>query len=366
MKTLLDALHTTDSPSVPQLVRLLAARNDDGNMLRDAAIACMTRHVGDTVFLRGLVEVSNRCVQNCHYCGIRADAPVSRYRVTEDELMQAAHQCNRLGYGSMVLQSGEMPSDGYVDFICRAVEKIKKSTASDILPSGLGITLSLGVLSQPQYQRLFDAGAHRYLLRIETSDARLFASLHPKAQSLSARLEALERLQSVGFQTGTGVMTGLPGQTLEMLANDILTFRKLNIDMVGMGPFLPSDNTPMANARVLPAMERFQLGLNMIAVTRLVCRDINIASTTALEALHPQGRLLGLQWGANVAMPSFTPEKKRIFYTLYNDKPMSATVDGVVAAIETIGRKVGLNAYGDPRHFFSRLNGTGGEKWGTE
>ena len=354
MKSLLEALRTTKSPDISQLTRLLSVRNEQRDMLRNAAFECLTAHVGLRVFFRGLVEVTNRCVQDCHYCGIRKSAPVTRYTVGEVEILAAAHHCNQLGFGSMVLQSGELPSDAYVDFICRQVERIKRETRSDVLPGGLGITLSIGVLSRAQYQRLFDAGAHRYLLRIETSDADLFAALHPPSQTLEARFEAIAALQEIGFQTGTGVMIGLPGQTLEMLANDILTFKRLDVDMVGMGPFLPAENTPLATATIPSQSERLQLGLNMIALTRLVCSDINIASTTALEALHPQGRLLGLQFGANVAMPNFTPAINRVNYKLYDDKPMAQPVDDAVDAVEALGRPVARNELGDPKHFFIR------------
>ena len=354
MKDLLQALLSTSTPDASLLAKLLATRGDESVQLSAAANACMVENVGNDVYFRGLMEVSNRCVHNCYYCGIRKDATVARYQVSEDEILLAARECDELGFGSMVLQSGELPSDKYVDFIARGVERIKKETCSERLPAGLGITLSIGVLSKAQYQRLFDAGAHRYLLRIETSNDALFASLHPPEQSLAGRYNAIETLRSIGFQTGTGVMIGLPGQTLEMLAEDILTFQRLDIDMVGMGPFLPSVSTPMANADILPAMERFQLGLNMIALTRLVCRDINIASTTALEGLHPEGRLKGLQYGANVAMPNLTPIDKRIHYKLYDNKPMTQSVHQAVAAIERIGRSVALNEFGDSRHFFHR------------
>lgn len=336
------------------LAQLLAVRGADCELIRAAALACMSQYAGDAVYFRGLVEVTNGCRHNCYYCGIRRDAPVERYRVTEADILAAAHNCNRLGFGSMVLQSGELNTDAYVDFICRVVSRIKRETISDALPDGLGITLSIGVLSLKQYQRLFDAGAHRYLLRLETSNPGLFEAIHPPEQSLAQRLEAIACLKEVGYQVGTGVMIGLPGQTHRMLAEDVLMFRQLDVDMVGMGPFLPAADTPMAEVPIPSVEERLQLGLNMIAVTRLVCRDINIASTTALEGLHPRGRLKGLEYGANVAMPNLTPLNLRKYYMLYNDKPITQSVDDAVAAIESIGRKVALNQFGDSRHFFQR------------
>ncbi|MBN2527327.1 MAG: [FeFe] hydrogenase H-cluster radical SAM maturase HydE [Deltaproteobacteria bacterium] len=354
MHHLIEQLQACQDPDVGLLTELLAARGDDCELLRAAAHECMRQYVGEAVYFRGLVEVTNICSQNCYYCGIRKDATVVRYRLSEDEILLAARECMRLGFGSMVLQSGEISSDAYVDFICRVVARIKSETRSDVLTDGLGITLSIGVLSRAQYQRLFDAGAHRYLLRIETSNEKLFRTLHPEEQSLAGRYEAIHDLQSVGFQTGTGVMIGVPGQSMHMMAADILTFRRLDIDMVGMGPYLPSQNTPMAGVPILSADERYQLGLNMIALTRLVCQDINIASTTALEGLHPSGRLEGLRYGANVAMPNLSPVEYRPNYRLYDDKPTTQSAQDAVAAIEQIGRKVALNTLGDPRHYYAR------------
>ena len=354
ISNLIERLDNPSEVDVDVLTTLLGLRGAECERLRDAAIHCMARTVGTSVYLRGLVEVTNRCRQNCYYCGIRRDASIERYRVTEDEILDAARTCSQLGFGSMVLQSGELTSDAHVDFISRAVARIKKETVSEALPDGLGITLSIGVLSPSQYQQLYDAGAHRYLLRIETSNPSLFAAIHPPEQSLNQRLDAIGSLRAVGFQVGTGVIIGLPGQTLRMLAEDILMFQKLDVDMIGMGPFLPSAATPMANVAISSVSERLQLGLNMIAVTRLVLRDVNIASTTALEGLHPEGRLQGLAYGANVAMPNLTPLHQRPHYKLYDNKPFSQSVDDAVAAIETTGRRVALNEYGDSKHYFRR------------
>lgn len=336
------------------LAALLQTEGEECEQLAVAAMDCMTREVGVEVYLRGLVEMSNVCIHNCYYCGIRRDADVARYTVTEQQIIDATKECSNLGYGSMVLQSGELPTDGYVDFVCRVVERMKKETRSDVQPDGVGITLSLGVLSKPQYQRLFDAGAHRFLLRIESSNEALFKKIHPPSQKLEERYVAIAHLAEIGFQTGTGVMIGLPTQTIQMLANDIVMFQQLDIDMVGMGPFLPSANTPMANWPIATPLERLQLGLNMIAVTRLACRDINIASTTALEALHPNGRNLGLAYGANVAMPNFSPFDKRSSYKLYDNKPVLNENIDAIAIIEKTGRPVARYQKGDPLHYFSR------------
>ncbi|MBN2340736.1 MAG: [FeFe] hydrogenase H-cluster radical SAM maturase HydE [Deltaproteobacteria bacterium] len=355
MKQLLAQLDETPT-DIELLTTLLDVRGADAEILRDAATECMHAHVGDNVYFRGLVEVTNRCHLNCYYCGIRRDRDIPRYTVQADDILAAARLCSRLGFGSLVLQSGEIRSDSYVNFICDIVARIKRETRTVQQPNGLGITLSLGVFSRTQYQRMFDAGAHRYLLRIETSDDSLFARLHPPAQSLAERFEALNTLREIGFQVGTGVMIGLPGQTTRMLAQDVFTFKRLDVDMIGMGPFLPSSDTPMGHAQILSSAQRLQLGLNMIAVTRLVCKDINIASTTALEGLHPHGRLLGLQYGANVAMPNLTPAENRVNYKLYDDKPTAQSVDGAVAAIESIGRRVAKNVFGDSKHFFNRCS----------
>jgi biotin synthase len=316
--------------------------------------------VGNRVYFRGLLEFSNRCALSCLYCGIRRDnVAVARYTLSLEEIRQGARRVAERGWGSLVLQSGENTSPSNVDFICHAVRRIKEDTCSSRLPSGLGITLSTGVHSIDAYLQFFAAGAHRYLLRVETTDADLFARIHPAEQTLEERVQALRNLRAAGFLVGTGVMIGLPGQTHRMLARDILFFKDMEVDMVGMGPYQPHRDTPMAGLPIMSSEERLALSLRMIAVTRLVLKKVNIASTTALETLSPSGRELGIAFGANVAMPNVTPDSERRNYQLYDGKPCldeAADASGMALhqKMESLGRIVGIDEWGDSRHSTDR------------
>ena len=329
--------------------------------LRKRAYATMSEHVGETVYYRGIIELSNICSRDCLYCGIRAgNRTVNRYVLDNSEALQIALWCARQGYGSIVIQTGERHDARSIDTIVSLVSEIKRQTTSETLPNGLGITLSLGELSIDDYRRLRDAGAHRYLLRIETSSKALFERLHPAKQTFERRLQALSDLRTAGFQVGTGVMIGLPGQSEEMLADDVLFFKSMDVDMVGMGPFIPHKDTPLAGADILPDQRRLSLALQMIAVTRLVCPDINIASTTALQAIVPDGRERGLTFGANVTMPNLTPTRVRKDYTLYDGKPCleesrTECRTCLQRRVESTGRKVGFDEWGDAPHVRRRL-----------
>lgn len=346
-----------------ELARLLDADETEQEALRARAEQVLFDYVGPNVYLRGLVEYSNVCRFDCYYCGIRRSANVSeRYTLEPEQVVEAAVWCAKNGLASFVIQSGERRSDKFIDDVCRIVSEIKRNTRSERLPDGLGITLSIGEQSYASYKRLFEAGAHRYLLRIETTNPAIFAAIHPEGQSLEERKEALGYLKEVGYQVGTGVMIGLPGQTSLDLARDIEFFRDTDVDMIGMGPFLIHHDTPMSE--YLEEWERrkediYRLALKMIATTRLALKDINIASTTALQALKPQGRNEGLRHGANVIMPLFTPLEVRQNYKLYDGKPClddnaDDAMDKVIKNVASIGRQVGLDLWGDSRHFKKR------------
>jgi biotin synthase len=343
------------------LIAILGASSaEDLLFIRQAAEKVLLANCGDGVYFRGLVEASNACACDCFYCGIRkSNRTVHRFALSEDEIVACARLTNESRYGSLVIQSGERNDNKFIDMIARCVERIIAETRSPDLPEGLGITLSLGQLSLASYRRLYDAGAHRYLLRIETSNPALFAKLHPADQTFQSRLDCLASLRDVGYQIGTGVMIGLPGQTLFDLADDILFFEKYDIDMIGMGPFIPHPDTPLGSAEVAPVEERVRLGLLMIAATRLKLKTVNIASTTALQALDPVGREKGLKFGANVMMPQITPQQVRRDYQLYPGKPCldeNATEcrSCLEARIALAGRKIGYNAWGDSRHAVKR------------
>lgn len=333
---------------------------EDINHLQEKAYLVMNQNVGEKVYLRGLVEFSNLCINDCYYCGIRkSNHYVKRYTLDKKEILEAAKWCAEQGFGSLVLQSGERNDEQFIDFVEAIVKLIKEETKSEKLPNGLGITLCVGEQTNGSYKRFFDAGAHRYLLRIETSSPDLFKQIHPDFQLYDRRIEALKSLKKTGFQVGTGIMIGIPGQTIDDLANDVLFFRDMDIDMIGMGPYIVHSDTPM-NLYYDEYSERkrtiYELSLKMIAVSRIVLKDVNIASTTALQAMYPMGREAGLMFGANVIMPMLTPTHVRSDYQLYNGKPCidefsSDCFECVQQRIESTGRTVAKDEYGDSKHY---------------
>ncbi len=340
-----------------ELIELLELSDkDDLDALYQAAYQVKTENVGNIVYYRGILEWSNVCAKDCFYCGIRKGNPyVSRYTMTDEEVMEGALWAEKQDYGSIVIQSGERRDRTFVEKIESLVRMIKDKT-------DLGITLSLGEQSEDTYRRWFEAGAHRYLLRIETSNPLLYGSLHPEDHDHSERFRCLDRLRDTGWQVGTGVMIGLPGQTTEDLADDILFFKKEDIDMIGMGPFIPHNQTPLADSLgdfSKIKEKQLRLALKMVAVTRLFLKDVNIAATTALQALNPVGREMGLLAGANIMMPNITPTHYREGYQLYEDKPCldensAKCRDCLEDRISFIGEKIGYGLYGDSNHFLKK------------
>jgi len=327
--------------------------------VREAAERTVLKYCGKKVFYRGLVEFSNVCSLDCRYCGIRrSNTGISRYTVSEEAIVSAAKWCADVHYGSLVLQSGERHDEEFISMVERVVKRIKTETVSSVLPRGLGITLCVGEQTRNTLQRFRDAGAHRYLLRIETTSEELFRSIHPSEQTLESRLQCLDYLRETGFQVGTGVMIGLPGQTPEMLADDLLFYKKNDFDMFGMGPFIPHKDTPMGNSPVLSESERTRMGLMMIALARLLTKDTNVAATTALQALDPVGREKGLTFGANVLMPQLTPLEFRENYLLYENKPCvdedkEECLNCLRRRVEMVGREVAQDEWGDSLHYRS-------------
>ncbi|MBN1981500.1 MAG: [FeFe] hydrogenase H-cluster radical SAM maturase HydE [Chitinivibrionales bacterium] len=346
------------------IITLLSERSEAGiEAIRRAAEATLLSCCGDTVYFRGLIEFSNICTMDCYYCGIRkSNQKPQRYCLEKEEILQACLWCAEQKYGSVVLQSGERTDELFVDFIVDCVSTIKKTTISPHLPNGLAITLCVGEQSEKSYQRFFAAGAHRYLLRIETTNQGLFTKIHPPQQSLESRRKCLNMLRSIGFQVGTGVMIGLPGQTIPMLADDILFFRDQDVDMIGMGPYIAHTDTPLGSdpsTRGWTRTDSLTTALLMIAGCRLVLRDVNIAATTALQAIDPQGRERGLRFGANVIMPQLTPGRYRNEYLLYEGKPCidedAQHCSGCIAArVNSVGRHIGVNTWGNSPHFQKR------------
>ncbi len=300
-----------DTKTLPDdaLIALLESPAHDAELFA-AADAVRREHYGDVVFLRGLIEFTNHCRNNCYYCGIRRDnLKVPRYRLTRDEILACAEEGHTLGYRTFVLQGGEDPY--YTDE--RIVELV--SALHTRFPD-CAITLSIGEKPRASYQAFFDAGARRYLLRHETASEAHYAKLHPAELSLAHRKECLFTLKEIGYQVGAGFMVGSPYQTTHELVADLRFLQELQPDMIGIGPFIHHADTPF---RDFPN-GTLELTLRLLAILRLMFPYVLLPSTTALGTIHPQGRELGLKAGANVVMPNLSPVAVRAKYKLYDNK----------------------------------------------
>lgn len=300
--------------------------------LAAAADGVRQRTKGNSVNIRGLIEISNICARDCFYCGIRrSNTYAQRYKLDKKYILDTVEQAAAAGFKTIVMQSGE--SDGFsTDDLCEIITRI---SALD-----MAVTLSLGEKDFDTYRAFKAAGADRYLLRIETTDPQIYKTLHPD-MALQNRIDCLKNLKTLGFELGTGILVGLPKQTLASIAKDILFFKDIAADMIGLGPFLPCQNTPLEHEKggSLP------LALRALAITRLVLPAANIPATTAMEALEADGRLQALACGANVIMPNITGQNSN-FYKLYPDKPIntqniSATLGNLKLLLAANG-KVGV------------------------
>ena len=323
--TVLDrALSAPKNLTSDELAEMLAS-SDEGlwreifAAAREVKVKC-----GKTEILpRGLIETSNICAKDCLYCGIRkGNAKVPRYLIPEEVVAQCIEEARRRGYPAVAFQAGEIESEANTAYYERLIAICR----------GLEVTLSLGEQTEEVYRRWKDAGAKRYLIRIETSNRELYAKIHPAECSFDRRLGCIRTLKKLGYVTGSGVMIGIPGQTIADLARDIVFYGNENLDMVGMGPYVPNGDTPLGTA-VVGSRSRTKddnihrttwasdYTYKMIALTRLYLHDVNIVAATALEALDPaDGRNRGIEAGANVVMPVLTPEKHRKCYDLYPGK----------------------------------------------
>lgn len=339
---------------VEELERLLSpADAAERECARAAAYSLKCRYCGRKVSMRGLIEIGNVCAKDCFYCGIRrSNSSVRRYSLDVAGIVRMAEKCAALGYASAVLQGGEMESEANTAFIEECLLRMR--------PLGLGVTLSLGEQTEEVYARWKKAGARRYLLRIETSDRELYSRLHPASHSWERRVECLRSLRRCGYQVGTGVMCALPGQTARQLAGDVKFFGDEDVDMIGMGPYIPHPDTPLAaKDEGFDAATRLEKGLDLIAATRLYLHDVNIAAATALQALAPDGRERGVLAGANVIMPNATDVEYRKAYTLYSGKPCmeenaTACRGCLERRLESIGEAPLYGESGDSPHFAAR------------
>jgi len=292
-----------------ELLEILQTNKYDED-LRRRALALRRKFYGNRIFIRGLIEFTNYCKNNCYYCGLRrGNQNLERYRLTDEEILSCCREGYALGFRTFVLQGGE---DAHFsdDVLVPLVASIRKEFPD------VAITLSVGERSRESYQALYDAGANRYLLRHETADARHYRLLHPMGQKLANRINCLNDLKEIGYTVGSGFMVGSPGQTLNMLVEDLRFLQKLQPGMIGIGPFLSHKDTPFRDE----ANGDLQLTLRLIALLRIMFPYALIPATTALATLAEKGRELGMEYGANVLMPNLTPECQRSKYSLYNNK----------------------------------------------
>ncbi len=340
MLSIIDKGKNSHDLTKDEIISLLGCSTYD-SALFDAANCVREKYLGNEVHLRGLIEFSNICKQDCLYCGLRKDNQnVKRYRLDPETIIDFATKAKSYGYKTLVLQSGEDPFYT-TDLICDLVTKLKKLD--------FAITLSIGEKTFEEYKAYREAGADRYLLRIETTDKSLYEKLDPN-MSFDNRLRCLKDLKALGYELGTGSLIGLPGQTLESLADDILFFKAMDADMIGVGPFIPNPDTPLQNE----AGGTFNLALKVMAITRLLMPDINIPATTAMETLDKNGRIIALQSGANVVMPNVTEGEYRKLYQLYPGKICTGDTPAhcrgcITGKITSIGREISQDYGGRKR-----------------
>lgn len=341
MHRLIEKAREEHSLDKDELIELLRGSENDEELFA-AADAVRRQYVGDGVHLRGLIEFSNFCRNNCRYCGLRrGNKKLERYRIDEDTIFELAeHAVRNMGLKTVVLQSGE---DMFftTEKLCAVIRRIKTL--------GAALTLSIGEKSLDEYKAYREAGADRFLLRIETTDKKLYLENDP-GMSWENRVECIKNLGRAGLEIGTGVLVGLPGQTIESHADDILFFKQVNADMIGIGPFIPHPDTPLRNA----AGGTLNIALKVTALTRLLLPDINIPATTAMETLAPNGQTKALKAGANVIMPNVTLTRYRRYYELYPGKSTTGyspdeSLRAVKDKIASLGRFV-ANDFGFHNH----------------
>jgi biotin synthase len=361
MSSSIVSLLEQDKFSKADIIRLLYCQGDDRTMLFKKSSEVKEKFIGNKVWFRGLIEFSNICGKDCLYCGIRkGNKNLTRYNLSDDEILAAARFAYDNNYGSIALQSGELEGDFFTNRVENLLNRI-----NDLSHGKLGITLSVGEQEPDVYKRWYDAGAHRYLLRVEATSETLYRKIHPddSKHNFRRRLDCLKSLQDIGYQTGTGVMIGLPFQTMEDLAGDLLYMQDFNIDMCGMGPYIEHADTPLIvhSDKLMPLKERFDLTLKMIAVLRIMMKDINIVAATALQAIDPIGREKAVKIGANILMPNITPGKYRDSYKLYDNKPCTDESaedcqSCLEARVSLADAEVIYGEWGDSKHYYERRN----------
>lgn len=342
ISAIIDRLERLEGPSREDIIALLKAEGEQERLLFAAADRMRRTHVGDEVHLRGIIEFSNHCIRNCFYCGLRRDnSALERYRMTPGEILETARAGAEAGLKTIVLQSGEDPAfstQTLADLIARIKDELD-----------VAVTVSVGMRSKADYRLMRKAGADRYLLKHETADPELFAQLRP-GTTLPGRIKRLRWLRELGYQVGSGNMVGLPGQTIESIVDDILLLKELDVEMAGIGPFIPHQGTPLAGS----TGGDVAMTLRTLAAARMVLPFTHLPATTALGSIHPEGRQLALSCGANVVMPDITPVQYKRLYEIYPNK-ICITEEGstqcvpcISAVIAQSGRTVAAD-YGHSR-----------------
>lgn len=336
-KQLVDKAYEKHNLEKEEIERLLMPENsEDEAYLFKRADQLRHETVGDFVHLRGLIEFSSHCRRNCNYCGLRRDnTSLLRYRLSPDEIVDIAHNAAMLGYKTIVLQSGE--DEFYTaDIISDIIRRIKQN-------DDVAVTLCIGERSYEEYKLMRQAGADRYLLKFETANPEHYAAMHPD-MNYDDRIKCLMMLKDLGYEVGSGNIVGLPGQTIAHLAEDIMLLKELDVEMAGIGPFIPHGNTPFRGE----AMGTLEMTLRVVAIVRLMLPYANIPATTAVGTIHPQGRQKALMAGANVVMPNVMPSQYRPRYEIYPSKicigeqPANCRmcIEGI---IRSLGREVGTD-----------------------
>ena len=329
-------LFRSHSLSLSEYIYLIENRNEEAaKRLAGLAVDVRKKIYKNAVFIRGLIEISNICKNDCLYCGIRrSNKNCDRYRLTHEEILACAEEGYLLGFRTFVLQGGE---DGYFtdDILCKIIKSLKSHYPK------CAITLSMGERSAKSYKKLYDAGADRYLLRHETADKNHYEKLHPPDMSFEHRMECLNDLKKIGYQTGCGFMVGSPYQTSQTLAEDLKFIEVFQPDMCGIGPFIPHKDTPFKENKA----GTVELTCYLLSIIRLICPSVLLPSTTALGTIHPFGRELGIQAGANVVMPNLSPSSVRKKYELYNDKictgaESAQAIDSLKQRMSAIGYEI--------------------------
>ncbi len=314
LRLIIDNLKNNKDECNENIASILRCEDEDiNNYLFSAADEIRKANYGNAIYIRGLIEISSYCKNNCLYCGIRlANKKPERYRLSKGEILACCKAGYELGFRTFVMQGGE--DNSLTDeFICDAVSSIKN------LYSDCAVTLSIGERSKESYKKMRDAGADRYLLRHETATKSHYEKLHPKSMSFKKRIECLYNLKELGYQVGCGVMVGSPYQTIEHLINDLRFMQELSPQMIGIGPYITHKDTPFKNYK----SGDLYLTLRMLAITRLMFPKILLPATTALGSIDKNGRILGLKAGCNVVMPNLSPTDVRKLYTLYDNKAYS-------------------------------------------